>query len=350
MAEPHYLGGGAMLPGTVASVDDHFFRRYRTLLDAEDAAFDELEHAYEDGDRASGQREELRDDRRDAVEVSGAVRALEHGREALHAHAGPEALGVHRGALGRKDGVHARRPAALEVRLERPRVAREVLVRPELERVHEDRERDPARTATPSLVHQREVPVARVLVGDGFTLELKGRLDGLVSTAEPPWIEEIKTVTAGWTGEADPLHWAQAKLYAALLLDSLAAGRLDDIPQDSERAFLIGTARRVAHTLGRKTLRWQLSEDMDERISSARDAGDEHADLQLFDIALSKMNPELSEAFVLYEVEGLSSPEIAALLEIPLGSVASRLRRAREQFRDAATRIGKVLQRIAGRP
>lgn len=130
----------------------------------------------------------------------------------------------------------------------------------------------------------------------------------------------------------------------------IAAGRLDDIPQDSERAFLIGTARRVAHTLGRKTLRWQLSEDMDERISSARDAGDEHADLQLFDIALSKMNPELSEAFVLYEVEGLSSPEIAALLEIPLGSVASRLRRAREQFRDAATRIGKSLQRIVGRP
>ena len=33
------------------SVDDHFFRRYRALLDAEDCAFDELEHAYEDGDR-----------------------------------------------------------------------------------------------------------------------------------------------------------------------------------------------------------------------------------------------------------------------------------------------------------
>jgi hypothetical protein len=33
------------------SVDDQFFRRYRALLDAEDCAFDELEHAYEDGDR-----------------------------------------------------------------------------------------------------------------------------------------------------------------------------------------------------------------------------------------------------------------------------------------------------------
>jgi hypothetical protein len=53
MAEPHYLGGGVTLAVSVGAVDDHFFRRYRSLLDAEDAAFDELEHAYEDGDRAS---------------------------------------------------------------------------------------------------------------------------------------------------------------------------------------------------------------------------------------------------------------------------------------------------------
>ena len=33
-------------------IDDQFLRRYRELLDAEDAAFDELEHAYEDGDRS----------------------------------------------------------------------------------------------------------------------------------------------------------------------------------------------------------------------------------------------------------------------------------------------------------
>ena len=32
-------------------VNEHFLLRYRALLDAEDAAFDELEHAYEDGDR-----------------------------------------------------------------------------------------------------------------------------------------------------------------------------------------------------------------------------------------------------------------------------------------------------------
>jgi hypothetical protein len=33
-------------------VDDQFLHKYRNLLDLESAAFDELEHAYEDGDRA----------------------------------------------------------------------------------------------------------------------------------------------------------------------------------------------------------------------------------------------------------------------------------------------------------
>lgn len=33
-------------------IDEQFLVRYRELLDAEDAAFDELEHAYEEGDRA----------------------------------------------------------------------------------------------------------------------------------------------------------------------------------------------------------------------------------------------------------------------------------------------------------
>jgi hypothetical protein len=36
----------------IQPIDDHFLLKYRELLDAEDAAFDELEHACEDGDHA----------------------------------------------------------------------------------------------------------------------------------------------------------------------------------------------------------------------------------------------------------------------------------------------------------
>jgi RNA polymerase sigma-70 factor, ECF subfamily len=121
----------------------------------------------------------------------------------------------------------------------------------------------------------------------------------------------------------------------------LAAERLDDIRPESERSFLIATALRVAHTLGRKTVRWELDDDMDHRLSPDRDTSEVRADKQLCNLVLSKVDPDLVEVFVLYELEGLTSPEIAALLAIPLGSVASRLRRAREQFRHAAARLEK---------
>jgi RNA polymerase sigma-70 factor (ECF subfamily) len=125
----------------------------------------------------------------------------------------------------------------------------------------------------------------------------------------------------------------------------LVAERLDDIRPESERSFLIATAVRVAHSLGRKTVRWELDEDMDQRLSGIRDTSDTRADMQLCDLVLSKVDADLVEVFVLYELEGLTSPEIAGLLEIPLGSVASRLRRAREQFRAAAERVEKSLRR-----
>ena len=125
----------------------------------------------------------------------------------------------------------------------------------------------------------------------------------------------------------------------------LAAERLDDIRPESERAFLIGTAVRVAHSLGRKTVRWELDEDMDRRSSGLRDADETRADQQFCDLVLSRVDADLVEVFVLYELEELTSPEIAELLGIPLGSVASRLRRAREQFRSAAERVERSLRK-----
>jgi RNA polymerase sigma-70 factor (ECF subfamily) len=126
----------------------------------------------------------------------------------------------------------------------------------------------------------------------------------------------------------------------------VAAERLTDINHDSERAFLVGTALRVAFSWGRKTVRWQLDDDMDRRVAdAARNPLDEQTAIQLCDLALSKVDPELAEIFVLFELEDLTSPEIAALLEIPLGTVASRLRRAREQFRMVVGRIELAMRR-----
>lgn len=125
----------------------------------------------------------------------------------------------------------------------------------------------------------------------------------------------------------------------------IAAERLDDIAFGSERAFLIGTALRVGRSIGRKVLRWQLEDDMDLRASQVGSLADERSAIELCDLALSKVDPALAEVFVLFELDGFSSIEIAKLLEIPVGTVASRLRRAREQFRAGAGRIELALRR-----
>ena len=56
-ARPAALNTGVPMAERSEVVDEGFLRRYRELLDQEAAAFDELEHSYEDGDRAHYERE-----------------------------------------------------------------------------------------------------------------------------------------------------------------------------------------------------------------------------------------------------------------------------------------------------
>jgi RNA polymerase sigma-70 factor (ECF subfamily) len=61
--------------------------------------------------------------------------------------------------------------------------------------------------------------------------------------------------------------------------------------------------------------------------------------MELMDRIFAKTHPDLVTVFVLFELEGLSAPEISELIGIPVGTVASRLRRARAAFRAAARRM-----------
>jgi RNA polymerase sigma-70 factor, ECF subfamily len=133
----------------------------------------------------------------------------------------------------------------------------------------------------------------------------------------------------------------------------IAAERLDDIRQGSERAFLFGTALRLARTAYRTGRRWQLEDDMDHRAdagSRVEDLVDRRRAVEVADRVLAQMDPTLLTVFVLFEIEGLSTPEIAELVGVPLGTAASRLRRAREAFRAAASRLERGVKReVAGR-
>jgi RNA polymerase sigma-70 factor (ECF subfamily) len=60
------------------------------------------------------------------------------------------------------------------------------------------------------------------------------------------------------------------------------------------------------------------------------------------DSVLAEMPLDLRAAFVLFEIEGCSQPEIAEALRVPKGTVASRLRRARADFARRARRHGLI--------
>lgn len=64
--------------------------------------------------------------------------------------------------------------------------------------------------------YQKEVRLEKRLTCEGINILLRGRIDGLISEPGHLWLEEIKTLQSNWPPEADPLHWGQAKIYAAL--------------------------------------------------------------------------------------------------------------------------------------
>jgi RNA polymerase sigma-70 factor (ECF subfamily) len=125
----------------------------------------------------------------------------------------------------------------------------------------------------------------------------------------------------------------------------IAAARLTEIEPDKERAFLIGTAYRVAANARRKEERRpERGEPLDpERAAHSNPDPEELVERkrwrELLDVVLDRMPLDLRTVFVLFELEGLSSPEIAAALSVPLGTVASRLRRAREAFERSAEEL-----------
>ena len=60
----------------------------------------------------------------------------------------------------------------------------------------------------------------------------------------------------------------------------------------------------------------------------------------LMEQALARLDPELRSMFLLREVEELSYRELAEALDIPEGTVGSRLNRARHELRDHLVNLG----------
>lgn len=112
----------------------------------------------------------------------------------------------------------------------------------------------------------------------------------------------------------------------------VAARRLAEIEPDAERRFLFATALRIAANERRAYARRRSAGESGLDELSAKDPSPEKvaADRVLLDALLGVLSLELRSVFVLFELEQMTTDEIAALLELPVGTVASRLRRSRE--------------------
>ena len=103
----------------------------------------------------------------------------------------------------------------------------------------------------------------------------------------------------------------------------------------SARAWLLAIVRNTAYTWRRRHGADALGTEFDEtKHSDAGAEGDPEAK-ETLGRALDRLAPEFREVIVLRELEGLSYKEISEVAGVPVGTVMSRLSRARARLQDA---------------
>ena len=119
--------------------------------------------------------------------------------------------------------------------------------------------------------------------------------------------------------------------------------RLPEIAPGEERAFLFGTSLRVASDARRRLARRREVPEVenDEAVDpgpSPHDVVDQREARSVLDEILEALPADLRVVFILYELEEQTALQIAELLVLPAGTVASRLRRARAEFEQIVKR------------
>jgi RNA polymerase sigma-70 factor (ECF subfamily) len=124
----------------------------------------------------------------------------------------------------------------------------------------------------------------------------------------------------------------------------VASSRFADMIPGRERAFLYGTALNVAGKWRRAARRDQegavgTEEPLVDATAPADELVDRRRARETLDEILALMPLDLRAVLVLYEIEGQTAAEIAEITGAARGTVASRLRRAREEFSEHGQRL-----------
>jgi len=127
----------------------------------------------------------------------------------------------------------------------------------------------------------------------------------------------------------------------------VAARRLADFAETHERSFLYGTAARVASERARAARRQRARLVGALDMPTARPIDPEtFTELReartVLDVAMKRMTPPIREVFALTEFEELPAKAIARSLDIPVGTVRSRLHAARSSLNRVTARLSPV--------
>ena len=119
------------------------------------------------------------------------------------------------------------------------------------------------------------------------------------------------------------------------------ARRLNDVRPGRERSFLSGTVVRISLELRRsRASRREVATTAIDTAVAAESCPDRCIERrrarEVLDVVLSSMPTKLRTVFELHELHEHTTADIANMLAIPMGTAASRLRRARERFQRIA--------------
>jgi RNA polymerase sigma-70 factor, ECF subfamily len=112
------------------------------------------------------------------------------------------------------------------------------------------------------------------------------------------------------------------------------------------RSWLLAIVRNTYYSwLRQRSVQPVLTEDgeiddVDDAVGNPENVLLQNADRQLLKAALEDLPAEFREAIVLREMEGLSYKEIADIASVPIGTIMSRLARARKRLQIYLTNAG----------
>jgi RNA polymerase sigma-70 factor, ECF subfamily len=118
------------------------------------------------------------------------------------------------------------------------------------------------------------------------------------------------------------------------------------------RAWLFQILFNVVRHERRNWFRWITGKDEDIseiQLVAAEPIPDSLTDGDIL-AAIDKLTPEFREVLLLVDVEEFSYKETSEILKIPIGTVMSRLNRARGQLRGQLTEVARSYGLLSGRP